>query len=165
MKFSSLVITVFLLCAIFFFLGFFSFSKFYNMVLPDVYGVRYQMDLVAVEDTQTVFAIIAGLMPLLLFFTWQLIPLYSTDKKTSTVFIIIICMALAAYIRHKMLVSHFEEMVESLTNKNAGPSVPFSFEELYFEYYLLGGLISGCVISYLIFHNKVIKGRTMLNIK
>ena len=162
MKFSSLIITIILLCAIFFFLGFLSFAKFYKIVLPDVYGLQYQMDLAAVENTQTVFAIVMGLVPLSLFITWGLIPLHSADKKTTTAFVIIICMAAAVYIRYKMLLHYFEGLVQSLTNKSSSSGVKYPFNELGFEYYLFGGLIAGCIISYLVFHN-VVKRRSMYN--
>ena len=162
MKFPSLIITIILLCAIFFFLGFFSFAKFYKIVLPDVYGLQYQMDLAAVENTQTVFAIVMGLVPLSLFITWGLIPLHSADKKTTTAFVIIICMAAAVYIRYKMLLHYFEGLVQSLTNKSSSSGVKYPFNELGFEYYLFGGLIAGCIISYLVFHN-VVKRRSMYN--
>ena len=113
------------------------------------------MDLAAAGDTQTMFSIVISIIPLSLFFTWQLIPLYSADKKLSTVFIVVICMLLATYIRYKILVSYFDELVQSVTNKNAGPSVQYAFNELNFEYYLLGGLLGGCVISYFLFHNSI----------
>jgi hypothetical protein len=162
MKFPSLIITIILLCAIFFFLGFLSFAKFYNIVLPDVYGVQYQMDMAAVENMQTIFAIVTGLVPLCLFITWELIPLHSSDKKTSTAFIVLIFMAAAVYIRYKMLLHYFEGLVQSLTNKASTNGVKYPFGELGFEYYLFGGLVAGCIISYLVFHN-VVKRRSMYN--
>lgn len=162
MKFPSLIITIFLLCCIFFFLGFLAFSKFYQVVLPDIYGLQYQMDLAEVGDMQTMFAIVIGLIPLSLFITWQLIPLHSPDKQTSTVFIVLICMVSAVYIRYKVLVHYFEGLVQSLTDKTSTSGVKYPFNELGFEYYLFGGLLCGCIISYLLFHN-VIKRRVMYN--
>lgn len=160
MKFPSLILTVFFLCCIFFFLGFLSYSRFYHIVLPDVSGVQYQMDLAEVGEMQTTFAIVTALIPLCLFITWQLIPLYSDDKKTFTAFIVLICMVAAVYIRYKILVSHFEELVQSVTDKTNYSGVKYAFNELGFEYYLLGGLLGGCIISYLFFHN-VIKRTSM----
>jgi hypothetical protein len=139
MKFPSLIITIFLLCCIFFFLGFLSFSKFYHVVLPDIYGLQYQMDLADVGDMQTMFAIVIGIIPLCLFITWQLIPLQSPDKQTSTAFIVLICMAGAVYIKYKMLVHYFEGLVQSLTDKTSTSGVKYPFNQLGFEYYLLGG--------------------------
>lgn len=41
--------------AVFFFLGFFGYAKFYRMVLPDVPGIQYQMDLAQVISNQFFF--------------------------------------------------------------------------------------------------------------
>ncbi len=157
MKSPSAIITLFFLCAIFFFLGFLSYSKFYSIVLPAVDGIRYNMNLATIGNNQDMFAIVSALVPLLLFITWQLIPLQSTDKKTASAFVVLICMALAIYIRYKILLSTFTEMVQSLSNKYTSLGIAFPFEDLDYEYYLLGGLICGCIISYFIFHNKVVR--------
>lgn len=161
MKSPAAIITIFFLCAIFFFLGFLSYSKFYGIVLPAVDGIRYNMDLAAIGSNQDIFATVFALVPLLLFITWQLIPLQSTDKKTASAFVVLICMVLATYIRYKILVSHFSEMLKSQTNKYSSLGIAFSFQDLNYEFYLLGGLIIGCIISYLLFHNKVVR-RTIL---
>lgn len=161
MKSPVTIIIVFFLCVILFFLGFLSYSKFYHIVLPDVTGIQYKMDLAAIGDQQNMFAMVFAAVPLLLFFTWQLIPLHSNDKKTATVFIVIISMVLATYIRYKMLVSSFNEMLDSSTGRYTGSRISFPFEQLDFELYLLGGLMAGCIISYLLFHNKIIQ-RTIL---
>lgn len=86
-------ITLFFICAVFFFLGFFGYAKFYRMVLPDVPGIQYRMDLAQVISNQDFFSIIMAAVPLLLYVTWQMIPLRNMDKKTLSVFIVIICMA------------------------------------------------------------------------
>lgn len=129
-------------------------------MLPDIYGLQYQMDLAGVGDMQTMFAIVIGIIPLCLFITWQLIPLHSTDKQTSSAFIILICMVTTVYIRYKILVHYFEGLVQSLIDKTSASGVKYPFNELGFEYYLLGGLLCGCIISYLVFHN-VVKRRSM----
>ena len=157
MKSPTNIIVLFFICAIFFFLGFFSYTKFYGIVLPGVDGIRYNMELDAIGSNQDMFATVFAFSPLLLFITWHLIPLHSTDKKTTTVFIVLLCMIGATYIRYKMLVSHFNEMVESQTNKYSSLGISFPFQDLNYEFYLLAGLIVGCTISYLLFHNKVVR--------
>lgn len=155
MKFPAAFINILFVCILFFFLGFIGYPSFYELVLPDLFSVKYQMDLVKLEDRQTLFAGVWALVPFLIFFTWQIIPLYSGDKKTFTVFIVIICMVLATYTRYKMLVYHFNKMADSFSDKSAYLSFPF--EQLNFEWYLAGGLLTGCIISYLAFHNKVVR--------
>jgi hypothetical protein len=155
MKFPSIIVTILLLCFIFFFFGFLSFSKFYDIVLPNIYGLQYEMDLAEVEDLQNWFAVVIGSVPVFVFITWELIPLRSLDKKIFSAFIVLICMLTAVYIRYKMLLHYFEGLVQSLINKTSVNAVKYPFSQLGFEYYLSGGLITGSIISYLIFHNVV----------
>jgi hypothetical protein len=151
------IVTLFFVCAIFFFLGFLSYSRFYHIVLPDVVGIQYKMDLAAIGSNQDLFGVIAAAIPLLLFFTWQLIPLYNNDKKTFSVLLVIICIVLAVYIRYKILVSEFTKMVESSSSKTSLIAIPF--EQLGFEWYVAGGLLVGCIISFMAFHNKIVRRR------
>jgi hypothetical protein len=160
MKPPYTIIIIFFICAIFFFLGFFGYTKFYQIVLPNIIGINYLMDLSQLEKNQTLFAFVFAAIPLLLFFTWELTPLHSLDKKTTSLFVVGICMVLATYIRYKILVNHFEEVLQSPTGRYSATTITYPFEEINYEYYLLGGILMGCIISYLLFHN-VVKTRTV----
>ena len=113
------------------------------------------MDLAEVGDLQNLFAVVIGSVPVLMFVTWELIPLRSLDKKISSAFIVLICVVTAVYIRYKILLHYFEGLVQSLINKTSVNAVKYPFSQLGFENYLSGGLIAGCIISYFIFHNVV----------
>lgn len=154
------IIFIFSICAIFFFLGFFNYAKFHQIVLPNITGINYQMDLSQLENNQNLFAFVFAAIPLLLFFTWELTPLYSLDKKTTSIFIVGICMVLATYLRYKILVSDFDDILQSHAGASLATTITYPFEEINYEYYLLGGLLMGCIISYSLFHN-VVKTRTV----
>lgn len=68
---------------------------------------------------------------------------------------VVICMAGAVFIRHKLLAADFTNLAESASDKMYAFPVPF--EQLAFEWYLLAGLITGCFISFMAFHNKIIR--------
>lgn len=155
MKPAYTIIMLLSACTIFFFMGFLFYPTFYQFVLPAVDGIQYRMNLAEMGDRQDIFGLVMASIPLLLFLTWRLIPLYTIDKKNLSVLVTIICMTLAVYMRYKMLENEFAGMVESASNRLYAISVPF--EQLQFEWYLLGGLISGCIVTYLAFHNKVIR--------
>lgn len=155
MRLISDFITLFFICAVFFFLGFLGCAKFYRIVLPDVPGIQYRMDLAQVISNQDFFSVIIAAVPLLLYVTWQMIPLRNIDKKTLSVFIVIICMAGTVFIRYKILAADFTNLAESASYKMYAFSIPF--EQLEFEWYLLGGLITGCCISFMAFHNRIIR--------
>lgn len=157
MKPVSTLITLFFVCAIFFFAGFLLYPKFYTVFLPDVEGIQYQMNLAGLIKNQEIFAAVISAVPLLLFLTWELVPLYNGDKKTLSVLIVLICMIVGVWIRYMILVDEYTNMVESLSNRIY--MVPVSFDEIGFEWYLAGGLLAGCIITYLSFHNKVIRRR------
>jgi hypothetical protein len=161
MKSTATLIKLFFLCAIFFFLGFLSYSKFYRLVLPGVEGIQYKMNLAEIGNNQDMFAAITAMIPLFLFFTWQLIPLYNDDKKTLSVLIVLLCLSLSTYIKYKILVADFTEMVESSSSRTSFIAIPF--EQLGFEWYLAGGLVAGCLISYLAFHNKMVRRQMVIH--
>lgn len=155
MRSISDFITLFFICAVFFFLGFLGYAKFYRIVLPDVPGIQYRMDLAQVISNQYFFSIIMAAVPFFLSVTWQVTPLRNMDKKTLSVLIVIICMAGAVFIRNKILAADFTNLAESASYKMYAFSIPF--EQLEFEWYLLGGLITGCCISFMAFHNRIIR--------
>ena len=161
MKPGHTIAALFFLCTLFFCTGFLLYAEFYSWWLPDIDGIIYQMDLTGLVNNQETFAAVTAAMPLLLFLTWQLVPIYSSDKKTLSALIVLFCMFMAVFIRYKILVAEYSQMVESL-NSNRYP-VSVSFEQLGFEWYLAGGLLTGCTITYLSFHNIVIQRQKALD--
>jgi hypothetical protein len=155
MKPVSSFITLFFICAVFFFLGFFWYANFYRIVLPDVQGIQYQMDLAQVISDHYFFAVIMAAVPLFLSITWQVIPLRNIDKKILSALMVLICMAGAVYIQHIILVSEFTTLAGSASNNMYDIAVPF--EQVAFEWCLLAGLVAGCIITFLAFHNRIIR--------
>ncbi len=153
MKSPTTIIFVIFTCAVFFFLGLFAFTKFYQLVLPGATGVTYHMELEKLWDMKMLFGLAIALVPLGLFLTWEWVAIDSPDKKLSVVFIVVLCMALVVYTRRMALVSYFDELVQS---KQTTSSVAYPFEQLYFEYYLMAGLAVGCVLSYFIFGTRTV---------
>ncbi len=159
MKFLSTVNILFFTCFVFFFVGFFAYSNFFEILIPGVAGIKYMGELTAVWDKAVLFAIITAFIPALLFITWGLIPLYSLDKKILTAFITIVCAVIAVYMRYKVLAGNLKEISNSFINKNTTNSIVLTFNDLNYEYYFGAGLVTGCIISYLAFHNKTIERR------
>lgn len=159
MKFPSSVVYLFFICFIFFFIGFFTYTRFFEFLVPDIAGIKYLGELTSVWDNAVLFSVITAFIPAVLFITWGLIPLYSIDKKIFTVLITIICISIVIYIRYKILFNKFNGMVQSFSIKDNAASIVFSYNDLNYEYYFGGGLIIGCIISYLAFHNKIIERR------
>lgn len=160
MKAQSSIVTLFFLCAVFFFAGFKLYPTYFKIVLPEVDGIKYVMNYVAIDTHRDRFAAVFAAVPLLIFITWRIIPLESGDKKTFSALVVLICMALATFIRYRILVSRFNDMVESSSNLNYGISV--AFEQLGYEWYLTGGLLAGCIVTYLAFHNKIIRRQILI---
>jgi len=153
MKSPNTIIIIIFTCMVFFFLGWFAFAKFYQLVLPGADSVTYQMDFEKLWDMKMLFGFAFAMVPLCLFLTWEWVPIEYADKKLSTAFVVVICMAVAVYLRRRGLVSYFDELQQS--NQSISP-VAFPFEQLYFEYYLMAGLAVGCLLSYLIWGRRTV---------
>lgn len=163
MNSSASLIKPLFLCAVFFFLGFLFYPLFYQFALPGVTGIQYNIDLTTLGKKQDLFGMVIAMIPVFLLLTWRLIPLYDYHKKTFSALIVLVCMAFATYLRHKILAGDFTNMVQSQSDTSY--MIDISFEQLDFEWYLAGGLVSGCLISYLAFHNTRVKRKQFVRIE
>jgi len=156
MKFPGSFISIVVISLLFFAAGTYGYGYVYALLVPDVYGLQYTAGIESIEQKHLTFALIAAAIPVTVYLTWRLIPLYSADKKLFSVFIIALSIFLFVYLRHKNLLNSFKEMKESLINKTSGTIINIPLTELDFENYIAAGLIAGCLFSFLVFHNKTI---------
>lgn len=156
MKFPGSLISVAVTSLLFFAAGTYAYQYVYAMLLPDVYGLQYTAPIESIEQKHFIFSLITAAIPVAVYLTWRLIPLYSADKKLFSAFMIALSIFLFVYLRYKNLLNSFEAMKESLIKKEPGPIINIPFTEMDFENYAGGGLIAGCVLSFLVFHNKTI---------
>jgi len=89
-----------------------------------------------------------GTIPLLLLVAWISSNITSFRKRSFSVLIVLVCIVLAIMLNVFRISSH-EMSISPL-----GAPIPFPIEELYFEYAIIIGVVSGSIISYFIFRKR-----------
>jgi hypothetical protein len=127
----------------------------FHLLLPKIENLHYQNTEMGEQfKLSFLISLVIGLLPILLHLTWRLTSIATLKSKTISGLIVIAMMTLAVIFRQQLIKSTFD----GLTNlkKPSGETIynAFPIENLNFEYYLLGGLILGCVMTYFMFKGK-----------
>ena len=127
----------------------------FHLLLPKIENLHYQTTEMGVQFKLSFYiSIVIGLIPILLYLTWRLTPITKLKSKTISGLIVIAMMALAVIIRQQLIKSTFNGLTNLKTASGETIYNSFPIENLNFEYYLLGGLILGCVLTYFMFKGK-----------
>lgn len=152
----TIILTIFISIALFV-VAFFSFGTIYESLLPRVNNGFYQAsEFIGLFDTSLVPALVIGLIPLLIWTTWRLANITSNRQKILSISIVIICITLAVLVRREMIKFYFAGLTGKTETINGKIYVSFPLNKVNFEFYMYGGLIIGCLISYLLFRQRKI---------
>ncbi|MFT3980792.1 MAG: hypothetical protein QM687_10010 [Ferruginibacter sp.] len=102
--------------------------------------------------TTILFSLAIALIPLFLLFTWRLAPITSLQKRMASIAIAITAVGLGIVLRQQMLRSYFSRSLTSIAGYDLNASFPLN--KVHFEFYILGGLIIGCIVSALYLKDK-----------
>jgi hypothetical protein len=100
------------------------------------------------------FSIVIGLTPILLYVTWRLGRIEKTKRRIYSGLIVVVFMAISVALRQYLIKSTFSRPTDLKAQTDGTIYSSFALENLNFESYLLGGLILGCVVSYLFLKDK-----------
>lgn len=132
-------------------LGQYLFNDFYALITPNVDGVTYTVtNFNSQFFSSLIFSLALGIIPIALLFTWKFLKV-STVNKMLSAFIVLTCMALAVFIRQQVIKSYLKALAKSFAGASNNSVVSYPIDKANFEYYLLIGLFSGCLISFFIF--------------
>ena len=95
-----------------------------------------------------------GIIPLLMLSAWVYGSITSFRKRSSSVFIVLLCIVLAC-IFNVYRIRSYEMQVSPL-----GSPIPFPVEELYFEYAVIISTVLGSILTYLIFRKRNLREET-----
>lgn len=124
-------------------------------ILPLTGGVTYRVNTVQAPFYSVfIFSIVLALIPLLLFVTWEVAGIQAFKHKLISVAIVITCSLLAIIIRRQMIKLELKSSISKNNFQGNQYDISFPLDNVYFEYYALGGMITGCLIAYFIFKNK-----------
>ena len=127
------------------------FDKIFELLLPKIENVSFiSNSLHSSFSTGLLFSIAVALVPILVYITWRISPISTTKNKMLSGLVILLFMILSIFIRQQTI-----KMNSQLSNPKAGnPKMVYPVEKAHFEYFLFGGLVIGCVLSYITLRDK-----------
>lgn len=160
------ILTAILLAVVLFVIGYFTWYKFFELVLPDIGNVNYiTTSFTEAFRNSLLFGLTLALIPIATILIWKFAPVITPDKRIFTVCIIIFAMIVSVYGRRKMIVTEAKNLQTMTVLDYTNPSFPESrtiesripVSMLYFELFALGGLIAGSVFAFFAMRQKNIQ--------
>ena len=155
-SFKTIIVTV-LISVTLLFVGFFSWDKIFDLLLPNVEEVKYLSTSFTESFRQIlVFSLTLALIPISSILIWRFAPIISIKKKILTIVIIFVSIVFFIAIRREMIkyyarhleptsvIDHFDTS-DNPQFKKTENRIPVS--TLIFEWYAFAGLITGSFIS------------------
>lgn len=137
------------------YLGMMFYGNVLELMLPIVGDTKYQVNTVQGLFYQVlIFSFVLALIPWLLFITWKVANIKVLKQKLISVAIVTACVLLAIIVRRQLIKSELKDLnsISNIWGEKYGVSFPIA--NLHFEYYMLGGIVAGCLVIYFIFKNK-----------
>ncbi|MEP6746649.1 MAG: hypothetical protein ABJB86_02925 [Bacteroidota bacterium] len=134
--------------------GLTTFRQLLKLLEPNVEGIEF---VITGSLTAFLFSPTLGLIPILTFITWQLSGIDLLYRKIFSISIIILTIAAALFTRRQEVKIFFNSVVRPLLLTNGKTHAVYPIDPRNFVYYLFGGLLSGCILSFLILRQKNIR--------
>jgi hypothetical protein len=134
----------------FFILGVAVYETFLALILPKSEHSGFSTNGLSTFLVQKIyFSVTLALIPVFLHITWRISPILSASQKIKSVSLVSICLLVSIILRRQIISSNLNSI--HLSNDIANT---FPIENLHFHFYLLGGLLVGCLLSFLLFKQK-----------
>ena len=154
---TTLILTIFT-SLVLFILTFTQFGKLFELIMPKIENLQYQTTEVGSQFKLALFfSIVIGLMPILLYLTWRLGRIEKTKRRMFSGLIVIFFMTISIVLRQQFIKLTFNRLTNLKTQTGETIYNSFGVENLNFEYYLLGGLVLGCIVSFFSLKDKEAK--------
>jgi hypothetical protein len=138
-----------------FVLGQFLFVKTFEFFEPKIDGIYFRItENKAIIQTSTFFSLFLFLIPIAIVFTWQLAHITASNKKIASALLILLFIAIGIFVRHQEVKKYFITVVKPalLTKGRAGITYPI--DPVNFAYYMFAGLITGCLLVFIVFKQR-----------
>ena len=135
--------------------SFLIFLKTGHLLWPEIDNTEYAQTQMGSQFTIAfLFAAVVALTPILLHLTWRFSKTTAMKEKMISTIIVLACMILAVLLRRRLLIAASNELIGLPTVEGVPVRNSILVEKIHFEYYLLAGLILGCLITYFILRKK-----------
>jgi hypothetical protein len=158
---------------ILFVVGLSTWSSFFTLMLPIVGDTKYfDTSFDTPFRNSMLFSLTLALIPIATILIWRYGPVINTQRKFLTVCIILIAMATSALVRHEMIKSKARNLQPITILDYSDPANPthktiesgIPVDTLNFELFVLAGLITGSIISFLTLRQKTINLSTVADV-
>jgi hypothetical protein len=158
MKNSKTILTVTLLLAIFLFvLGKVFFVQIFEFFEPKIEGITFEI----IEHNRTLktsllLSLILAFIPISISLTWRIASITSLFKKLIAIVISLLFISIGIWLRHQGIKSFFTRSVKNIVSSNGNRSVTYPLDPVAYVYYMLIGLIVGCITTYILFRKRTV---------
>ena len=122
--------------------------------MPEVENTQYQTTKLGSQfKIRLINSIINGLIPMFLYLTWKFGRIEQKSRRILSGLIITPFIAIAILIRQQLIKSSIVTLANLKSETGENIYNVINMENLNFEYYLLGGVVIGCVVSYFSLRN------------
>lgn len=151
---TTIILTILVSIGLFVF-GIFSFGNIYETLLPKVDNGFYQVtELDGQFKTSLIFSLVLSLTPIFIWLTWRVASITLIRNRIFSILTVVVCMILAILLRQQSIKFYFRGLSSHENASSDNIRMNYPIDTVHFEYYLLGGLCVGCIISYFLFRQK-----------
>ena len=143
------LLPVILSSIVLFILTLIQFEKLFLQIIPRIENLQFQTTNIGSQfKLGLFFSIIIGLIPILLYLTWRIGRIEIKKRRIFSGLIVITFMTIAIIFRQQLIKLKFQGLINLKTQTGETIYNSLNIEDLHFEYYLFGGLILGCIVSF-----------------
>jgi hypothetical protein len=134
----------------FFILGLMVYETFLDLILPKSAHSAFSTGGIGTRMIQQIyFSIALALIPIFLYITWRISPIITTPQKIKSLILVSICLVVSVILLRQIISSNLNTI-----HLPTGVTNVLPIENLHFHLYLFGGLLVGCLLSFLLFKQK-----------
>ncbi len=148
---TNLLCWMILASLVFFIAAMTLFTQLLMLLEPAIDGIDF---VITGSRTSFLFSLTAAFIPILTVLTWRVSRIDSLNRRIFSAAIIIFSMATALLARHQQVKIYFTRVVRPMLLTEGKTHVIYPIDPRNFVYYLLGGLLVGCLLSNLILRQK-----------
>ena len=136
-------------------LGQLLFLKIFKLFEPHVEGILFQItEHQATLKTSILFSLSLFLIPIFIVLTWRLAHITSLNKKIASALFILTLIVIGIFARHQEVKIYFTTVVRPVLLTNGKTNVIYPIDPRNFVYYMLAGLIIGCILAFIFFKRR-----------
>lgn len=152
---KTIYVPTLILSVTLFILGQVLFVNTFKLFEPQIDGIFFQItEHNATLKTSIIFSFLLFVIPVFIVLTWRLAHITSFRKKIASALFILIFITIGIFMRHQEVKTYFTTVVRPALLTKDKTSITYPIDPINFVYYMLAGLITGCVLTFVFFRQR-----------